>query len=149
MKVWAISDIVDVHKSELLMAWNSLVSKDDEVFILGNFANSISDIQYMIENFNGKFGFFIANNKDKIILEYSKMNPSLLGTKYLVFQIPFVNMNNGALLSYYPFAEWDGKIDGKLQYHGKETNVEIGQSICVSWDINYELVEINKSYVEK
>lgn len=154
MRVFVTSDLCNVDESELKMIWNGSVSDDDEIFILGNFGSSLKKISFIINNLKGKKGFFIASSDDKIILEYHKMNPPH-NNNYRVFGLPFVNMPNGCVLSYWPFFSWDEKNKGKIQYYGQllsdvndVTLLYQNNAYCASWLLNKNLLEIKKSYVE-
>lgn len=153
MKVFVTSDIISIDPNQLKQEWNSLVSETDEIFILGNFGKNFKHLKFIIDELNGKKGFFIASPDDKLILEYHQMNPPV-NNNYRVFGLPFVNMPNGCLLSYWPFFDWDEQDKGKIQYYGKvlpDANdlqtLLLKNAVCASWQLNKTLVEIKQSYV--
>lgn len=101
-------DSVDEMNQHLIEQWNSTVSDEDIVFVLGNFAWDPETAEVIIKQLNGTI-IILQGEYDKAI-EDIVQNPELNIT-YLTEGIklaPEVMM----CLSYWPLEEWPGKKEG-------------------------------------
>ena len=109
---------VDAMDKALINNWNQTVSSEDEVYILGDFTNSIEKAKRFLPALNGR-KYMIAGNHDKWItnieevgfcFEWVKKYASISGKgfKWVLF--------------HYPIAEWQGFYRGSIHLHGHVHN---------------------------
>lgn len=105
----------------ILKNWNSVVGKDDHVYVLGDMFFKLRDVE--IENYlkklNGHIHLIIGNH-DKEILKQKY-------SKYFESKDDYLKINdNGTevVLFHYPIAEWDGYYRNAIHLFGHIHNNE-------------------------
>ena len=99
---------VDEMNQHLISQWNSVVSKGDVVFVLGNFAWDPETAEIVCKQLNGTICVF-EGDWDKAVKDIS--NNSNLQIDYIdegIHLIPEVKL----CLFYWPLSEWPGKNRG-------------------------------------
>jgi calcineurin-like phosphoesterase family protein len=103
----------------LIQNWNSCITNDDEVYILGDFAYKGTEIQInkIVERLKGK-KYLIKGNHDKFIddIEFKK-NFEWIKDYYV---LTYENIN--FILFHYPILEWDGFFHDSIHLYGHVHN---------------------------
>ena len=97
---------VDDMTDALINNWNTVVTKDDTVYHLGNFAHDPKTAQDAMLRLNGKIHFCLGEHDEAIEMLDSK-NMLRPGCK-IIKCIETDNVNKVSL-SYYPLGAWPGK----------------------------------------
>jgi calcineurin-like phosphoesterase family protein len=106
---------VDEMNNALIEAWNSVVSPEDIVYVLGNFAWDPEIAEKTINALNGDI-VVISGEFDKATAEISELL-SLTSIDYLYNSIeehPEANI----VMSYWPLLDWPGKARGSYSIIG-------------------------------
>lgn len=94
----------------MVEAWNTVVSPDDEVWHLGDFARRLADVDQLLAQLNGSIHLIQGNNDPAGIADH-----------------PFASVQHyreldheGRLvaLCHYPFRSWNGQHRGSINLHG-------------------------------
>jgi calcineurin-like phosphoesterase family protein len=138
-------DIEDMNL-QLVEAWNSVVSNDDIVYVLGNFAWDPETLEVMTNALNGDI-IVISGEYDKAAKELAE-SLGLLDIEYLHNAIEYHPEIN-ASLSYWPLSEWQGKAKGAYSIIGypdkkylTDHKKKLINCACDLWD--FKPVEIEK-----
>ena len=138
---------VEEMNFNLIKEWNSVVSKEDIVYVLGNFAWDPETAEIVVNQLNGNI-IVIPGEHDKAIEELDRMKNNLLNVKFREFDIEYI-LEVGASISYWPLSEWPLKSEGipsVIGYPGKKYKTDHKKNIincnCDLWD--YKPIEINK-----
>jgi len=136
---------VDDMNHQLVEAWNSVVSEEDIVYVLGNFAWDPETLEVVARNLNGDI-VIISGEYDKAARDVAEIK-SIVSIDYLYNAIeehPGVN----SVLSYWPLMEWPGKSKGSysiIGYPSKDykTNhkTKVLNCACDLWD--FKPVEVS------
>lgn len=100
---------VDEMDTKIIEAWNSVVSPEDLVYHLGNFAWDPKTAQEALDKLNGTV-WFIQGEHDEAIQELAQRKMLPNGSSMRSDIMPLKKME--ATISYWPLAEWPGKKDG-------------------------------------
>jgi len=105
---------------ELIERWNSVVTPDDIVYHLGDFAYKISGnkIINIIEQLNGKI-ILIKGNHDGKTLKVNSVHNFFETQNY----VSLTHDNKKVCLFHFPIEEWDGKHNGSIHLHGHSHGV--------------------------
>ena len=102
---------INEMNNKLIKKWNSVVTKDDVVFHLGNFAWDPITSENVLRKLNGTI-IFLPSNNDTALYECKTANISqesiLLLNKFDV------------VLCHWPMKNWPGKDTGTVHFHGHE-----------------------------
>ena len=121
------SSIIDIAKrpfktveemdSVLIENWNSVVSEEDIVYHLGNFAWSPVVTDNVLKVLNGSIRFMLGDFDDalKEVIEYYN------GIDLFKDDI-HKDYKHKIVLSHWPLAEWPGKDKGIYHFHGHMIN---------------------------
>lgn len=103
---------IEEHDEALIEYWNKIVKKEDEVFILGDFALSPFEYARKIRfKLNGRI-FYIEGNHDKIA---SKLKDTFKWYK----QTCLIKREDTTIwLSHYPHMSWPKSIHGSYHLYG-------------------------------
>lgn len=130
---------VEDMNEKLISNWNSVVSKNDIVYDLGDFAfSNIKNIKGILKRLNGKH-FFIYGNHDHVICKNKK---TLLEEK-LFFSIEnykSIKINDkNIVLFHYGCRVWDKSFYGSwhLYGHSHGTLPPLGKSVDVGIDSKF------------
>ena len=137
---------VDDMNMQLISAWNSVVSDEDTVYVLGNFAWDPETLEVIINALNGNI-IIVAGEHDKATHEVIEMELNV-DIDYLynaIEEYPEANV----VMSYWPLTEWPGKQNGTYSIIGYpdkkyKTNhrTRVINCACDIWD--FKPIEIVK-----
>ena len=107
-------DITEMDEA-LIDNWNSIVSADDIVYILGDFVfRSAKHANYYIERLNGTKHLILGNHDNRWIKNCDLQ-------KHFVSVSYYLEIKDGEkriTLSHYPMLSWNGSARGALHVHG-------------------------------
>ncbi len=105
----------DEMNKVLLVNWNSRIRKDDDVYILGDLTlKGITYVNELVPKLNGN-KYLVRGNHD---LFYDKEG---LASGLFVWIKDYYELHyQGTMytLSHYPFASWNGRMQGSVHLHG-------------------------------
>lgn len=107
-------DSVEEMDIQMIEAWNSVVSEEDIVYVLGNFAWDPETAELAATHLNGEI-MFLRGEHDSAITEInmqSSANFQLLDNG--IQEHPEQNL----VMSYWPLTEWPGKSKGSYSIIG-------------------------------
>jgi calcineurin-like phosphoesterase family protein len=136
---------VDDMNHQLVEAWNSVVSMDDIVYVLGNMSWDPETLEGVAKNLNGDI-VVISGEYDRAAEDVAKIN-AISHLEYIhnaIEERPEIN----AVLSYWPLLEWPGKSKGSYSIIGypdknHKTNhkTKVLNCSCDLWD--FKPVEVS------
>lgn len=98
------ADIEEMDRA-LIYLWNSKVTKNDQVYILGDFAfHNEKPYSWYLSRLKGQ-KHLIVGNHDKKLLKDSEAMESFVSVDY---QLEVTDNQQHIVLSHYPIAEWSG-----------------------------------------
>lgn len=145
--------------SVLIYFWNSRVTKNDQVYILGDFAfHNEKPYSWYLKQLQGQKHLIVGNHDTKLLKDSEAMS-------YFVsvdFYREVTDSQKHIVLSHYPIAEWNGfyhdtyhiyghihkRVDGAFQYM-KQFDRALNAGACIN---NYtpcslhELISNNQSF---
>lgn len=101
---------------EMVDRWNSVVTDEDQVIHLGNFAWDPSTAEEALSQLNGKEIFLIPGEHDQAILDLQQRSALPSNTK--VVNRIFEQASLNATFAYWPLLEWPLKNKGHYLYYG-------------------------------
>lgn len=138
---------VEEMNFNLIKEWNSVVSKEDRVYVLGNFAWDPETAENVVHQLNGEI-IVVPGEHDKAMEELDSMNNTLENVEFGAFDIEYI-LEIGASVSYWPLLEWPLKSKGiplVIGYPGTKYKTDHKKNIincnCDLWD--YKPIEISK-----
>lgn len=138
---------VEEMNFNLIKEWNSVVSPEDRVYVLGNFAWDPETAEMVVSQLNGDI-IVVPGEHDKAIEELDEMKNNLINVKFREFDIEFIS-EIGVTVSYWPLSEWPLKSKGipsVIGYPGSKYKSDHKKNIincnCDLWD--YKPIEISK-----
>lgn len=100
---------VDNMTNELIGNWNSVVSNNDTVYHLGNFAWDPKTAQDALQRLNGNIKLLPAEHDEAVmLLNQKKLLPLNSGLMNRITPLKDYEVN----LSYWPMMEWPGSSNG-------------------------------------
>jgi len=106
---------LDNMNKSLVTAWNSVVSPEDTVYVLGNFAWDPEIAEIAIKNLNGDI-VVISGEFDKATNELDELD-SVVNVDFLYNAIEEHEESN-IVMSYWPLMDWPGKSNGAYSVVG-------------------------------
>lgn len=108
---------VEEMDATLIENWNNVVSENDIVYHLGNFAWSPIVADNVLKQLNGTIKFILGDFDDalKEVIEYYQ------GLDILPNDI-FKDYKHKIVLSHWPLLDWPGKDRGVYHFHGHNFN---------------------------
>jgi len=108
---------IDVEDMDLQMVnvWNSVVGKDDIVYVLGNFAWDPETLEVIVKSLNGNI-VVISGEYDKAAQDVAEIM-GIVDIDYLYNAIE-EHPEANSVLSYWPLNEWPGKKKGAYSIIG-------------------------------
>ena len=97
---------VDEMTDKMITAWNEVVTKDDTVYHLGNFAHDPKTAQDAMLRLNGKILFCLGEHDQAIEMLDSK---NMLRPGCQIVKCIEQDNANQCIVSYYPLAAWPNK----------------------------------------
>jgi calcineurin-like phosphoesterase family protein len=139
-------DDVDEMNLQLVEAWNSVVSDEDIVYVLGNFAWDPETLEVITKNLNGDI-IVISGEYDNAVRDVAEIE-GIIDIEYLYNAIE-EHPEIDATLSYWPLSVWPNKNKGSysiIGFPGKEYKTNHKSRIincaCDYWE--FKPIEISK-----
>ena len=104
---------VEEMDAKLIENWNNVVSDDDIVYHLGNFAWNPLDAHNTLNKLNGNLNFMLGEYDDALI----EVLPYFDDINIVIPQI-FEDKKLKAVLCHWPLEKWRGKSRGLFNFHG-------------------------------
>lgn len=140
------SSLEEMNES-LIESWNSIVSKEDRVYVLGNFAWDPETAEAVVSALNGNI-IVLPGEFDKAMEEIDGIHDTLSNVEYAPFDVEHI-YEIGASISYWPLLEWPLKSKGipsVIGYPGNSHMTDHKRNVincnCDLWD--YKPVEVSK-----
>jgi len=136
---------IEEMDATLIENWNSVVTENDIVYHLGNFAWSPIVADNVIKQLNGNIKF-ILGEFDEALLEVIEYYQDLVILPNDIFK----DYKHKMVLSHYPLADWPGKERGIYHFHGHNfntmrTDLTISNRVNCCTDFNnYKPMEIKE-----
>lgn len=112
---------IDAHDNKLIEMWNSVVSKRDTVYILGDMSlRSVNETRRILERLNGR-KYLCPGNHDsslKGLSNYFEKVEQIMAVKFKKEIYPFLSSDIEFVLCHYPLSEWAGMHHGVYHLHG-------------------------------
>lgn len=128
----------------LVIAWNSVVSNEDIVYVLGNFAWDPETVENIGRDLNGTI-IVVPGEFDDASREVSSISNRIKFAPSGIEELTHLN----SVVSYWPLKEWKGKRSGSYSVIGypdkrykSDHKSKIVNCSCDFWE--YKPVEINK-----
>ncbi len=139
-------DLNEMH-SALIKNWNSVVTKEDEVYILGDFSfGNIEDTETILKSLNGT-KYLIKGNHDAYI-DKKFFNKALFENIYDYLELKIDG--KFVVMCHYPLVEWNGKFRGSINLYGhthRKLENEQNNQYCVCADVNDFTPQPIKNYL--
>jgi len=103
-------DTVEEMNNHLIEQWNSVVSKDDVVYVLGNFAWDPETAEAAVMSLNGEI-IVLPGEYDKAMEELDSMHDTLPNVIFASFDVEYITEIKAAI-SYWPLLDWPLKSKG-------------------------------------
>lgn len=127
---------------ELIERWNSVVSKDDIVYHLGDFALGGKDvIRYYCQILNGRIRLVLGNHDTNKVKDYYEMGFDRVYDKPIIYNQFFILSHEPIFITEnMPYANIYGHVHNNSEYKDYTSN-----TACVSVErIDYRPIEFNK-----
>lgn len=108
-------NIIDMNE-EMIDNWNKVVTNEDTVIHLGNFAWDPTTAIEVLEVLNGKNIWLVPAEHDDAILDLAAKQMLPKGVRVINRISEQSNLN--ATFSYWPMMEWPGKTKGNYLFYG-------------------------------
>lgn len=138
-------DIDEMDKT-IIDNWNSVVTNEDIVYVLGDFAYKCSEskIRYIFDSLNGEIILIRGNHDNRVLKVNKKKNRFKEVHQYLELEYN----NQWFILFHYPIKEWNNKFHDSIHLHGhtheRIPNIE-GKIMNVSVEqLNYTPISIEE-----
>jgi len=129
---------VEEMNQHLIDQWNSVVSKEDSVFVLGNFMWQPESGEKIAKSLNGSI-FVIPGEYDKATKDITDLKSGVEVT-YLSIGIKQLTALK-SVLTYWPMLDWPKKDKGSISFIGHPSNkyksdhkLKIANVRCDDWD---------------
>lgn len=153
---------VDEMDNIMIQLWNNRVTKNDQVYIIGDFAfRNEKPYSWYLQQLKGQKHLLTGNHDKNLLKDSEAMSYFVSVDKYL----EVTDNQTRLILSHYPLAEWNNfyhgayhiyghihnKTDGAYQYM-KQFDTALNAAACIN---NYtpssfrELIENNKRFKEQ
>lgn len=151
---------IEAHDKWVIDTWNKTVSKNDIVYILGDFSFAPSEVikKKILPKLNGT-KFLILGNHDKSSSRLDNYFQQITQIKEVTFKqknYDFLKENFSVVMCHFPMLTWNRKMYGVCHLHGhchntlSEYNVESGDlRVDVGFDsdiANFNLVDLETVY---
>lgn len=129
--------------NEIIKRWNSVVSNNDVVYLVGDFSFRSKNVEKYLDKLNGKI-ILVKGNHDK----YIKHSKIIKVCDYLEINIDGVSY----VLSHYPMVAWNGQFRNSVHLYGhvhssgnewEFPKVPNAHSVCCEF-LNYTPIELTK-----
>ena len=112
------ADLDEMHAA-LIENWNSRVTQDDTVYVLGDFAfkNKQDQIQPIFAQLNGKKHLIIGNHDNAKVLALPWSSPPSI---YQEIKVDNNDVTTRVIMMHYPIRSWNGMYHGSVHLYGHE-----------------------------
>lgn len=138
---------IEEMNGSLVESWNSVVSEEDKVYVLGNFAWDPETAESVVSKLNGNI-IVLAGEYDTALQELDSIKNLLTNVEYTESAIEYF-LDAGVTMSYWPLLDWPGKRKGIVSVIGhanKKYKTDHKKGIincsCDLWDL--KPVELSK-----
>lgn len=108
-------NVIDMNE-EMIQRWNAVVTDEDTVIHLGNFAWDPTTAEEAMGRLSGKTIYLLPGENDQAILDI--LTQGALPSHVKVINRIFENSQLKATFSYWPLMEWPQKNKGNYLYYG-------------------------------
>lgn len=108
-------NVIDMNE-DMIEKWNSVVTDDDDVIHLGNFAWDPTTVHEVVEQLNGKSILLVPAEHDDALLEMQ--SKGMLPKRAKIVNRIFDQGSLNATFSYWPMMEWPSKSKGHYLFYG-------------------------------
>lgn len=112
---------IQAHDNKLIELWNSIISKHDIVYLLGDLSlRSVNETRRILERLNGRI-YLCPGNHDsslKSLSNYFVKVEQIMAVKFKKEIYQFLPSDIEFVLCHYPLAEWAGMHHGVFHLHG-------------------------------
>lgn len=129
--------VIDYNEN-LIRCWNSVVGKNDIVYVLGGFG--ISDLYNIAIQLNGNIHFldnYFTDDEKEFMNSFKQSVKNSIDTnmknRFSFEKNQIIVLNKlDAVLSYFPLTDWSGKESGTFCFHGlnEELNLTTHSISC-------------------
>lgn len=106
---------IDEMDAVLIQLWNSRVTKNDQVYILGDFAfHNKKPYSWYLKQLRGQKHLVIGNHDKKLLKDAEAMSYFVSVDNYL----EVTDCQSRIILSHYPIAEWNNFHHGSYLIYG-------------------------------
>ena len=160
MEIFAISDTHFGHKNiiklvnrpfknvdemdiALIDNWNSVVSENDEVWFLGDFAwyKEQDNYDYVFNSLNGRKNLVKGNHDNEDCL-YLPWNGIYVRAEMMFYNKKFV-------LDHYPLEDWNGRFKDSIHLHGHIHNATHRTNIPNRYNVSVEAINYKPKNVKE
>ena len=131
----------------LIKQWNSVVSDDDLVYVLGNFAWDPETAEDAVTALNGDI-VVLPGEYDKAMEAIDNMHDTLPNVEFAAFDVEYISEIKAAI-SYWPLLDWPLKSKGipsVIGHPGPEYATDHTKNVincnCDTWD--FKPVDVDK-----
>ena len=102
----------------IIQNWNSKITDNDDVYILGDFSFKGEDPSYYLSKLNGRKHLIVGNHDTRILQNHHcrKMFESIKD------MMTITDNGQKIVLCHYPLVEWNGYYNGTLHFYGHVHN---------------------------
>ena len=112
--------------------WNSKVTDNDDVYILGDFSYKSEDPIEYLKKLNGRKHLIVGNHDNKLL-----KNPNCKKYFVEIADLKMVDDNgNQIVLCHYPLVEWNGYYRNVLHFYGHVHNTYQNETTRYARDMN-------------
>jgi calcineurin-like phosphoesterase family protein len=139
-------NVGDMHE-EIINKWNHVVGENDVVYYLGDLtfakAHEISEVNRILDEFNGKIHFIIGNHDDdKVIRKFNRFETI---NDYVELKVTHndndVVVDTLVCLFHYPIYSWNKAHYGSIHLHGhSHGNLHHGED--ASYYVNRRVIDV-------
>lgn len=143
--------VVD-NNENIIDAWNSVVRKEDKVYVLGGLG--ICDLFHILIRLNGEIHILnnYFNSDEKTFMNELKdaiqrSSDVEIKEKFCFEDNQIVILNElDSVLSYLPLQDWPGKKTGTFCFHGLNTDIDLKEHniTCVAMQWDYKPMNISE-----
>lgn len=112
---------LDAHDGWLKELWNSVVGKDDDVYVLGDFSFGSRDWTVrLLHQLHGRKNLILGNH-DKSSEHLDNLFKTIYQVRNVVFKktvYPYLDDNFDVAMCHYPLVTWNHKHHGAVHIHG-------------------------------
>lgn len=133
---------VDEMNEYIIDKWNSVVTDEDEVYMLGDFAYKCSMTKALecFYRLNGKKHLIKGNHDTKLALKFNNHEWESISDIKRIDYKKDNGCNQMIILFHYPIYSWDGKFKGAIHLHGHVHGNPIYNGVKNRMDVSCEAI---------